>query len=150
MSIQAYTFPSTDNGAAPVTITGYAPFTLSFQPSAINFGNNVLQNITYLLSGNNYSYTKRIDRTFTYVSLNEALTGFEQIDSRSNYTHTFFNTVSGQSVTYATVTATLFPSFTTVSYVLKVQTNNSWLSYNPLSSSSGEPAHGALTIRKLL
>lgn len=142
MSLQAYTFPTSDNGSsvsAPITITGYAPFTIVFQPSAINLGNNVVQNITYSLSGNNYPYTFRVDRNFTYVSLTDALTGLLQVDSRSNYSHTFFNTVSGQSVTYATITATLFPSFVTVSYVLKVQTNNPWLSYNPLSS-TGEPS----------
>ena len=141
----AYTFPSTDIGttkASPVTITGYAPFTIVLQPSSINVGNNVISSITYAFSGSNYEYNYRTSRNFTYCSLSDAVTGANaSIDSRSSLYHTLYNSVSGQTITYASVSALLFPSLNTITYTLKLEVNNPWLTINPLSSKeSSAPA----------
>ena len=131
MSLSAYTFPEADLGNT-VTLDGVAPFTVVFQPSAINFGKNVISRISYSITDAITSETTNITRNFTYSSLNDALTGSTStIDSRSNLSYTFYNSVSGETVNAVSVSAILFPSLQTLQYTILPVVYTPYLTFNP-------------------
>lgn len=126
MSQYTYNFPFVDTQDDYVNIYGYAPFEVTFKPSNLTYGSETVGKIIYNIDGN------ITERDFTYSSLQDALTGStKDIDSRSDFIHTFYNNVSGATTSSVSITALLIPSFTKLIYNISVYTLNSWLSYNP-------------------
>ena len=68
-----YTFPASSVNT-DVVLLGTAPFTVVLQPSAVNFGNEVIGTITYTVSGvnvpevgSNSLYVNKYTRSYTYT-----------------------------------------------------------------------------------
>ena len=132
MSLSTYTFPLSDLGGT-VTVTGTAPYTLVFQPSAINIGNNIIGNITYSIFEQASQKTTNITKKYSYSTLQDALNGSTRnIDSRSNFSYTFYNTLSGDTINTVFISAVLFPSLDTINYTVRPVAYTPWLVGNPL------------------
>ena len=137
MSVLTFTFPASSKNTL-TTVSGYAPFTVVFQPSAsaMNVGSNFIGNITYSISGtiiDPVSYIKQ----YTYCSLSNALANPDHIDSRSNFSYTFYNSPAGETTTTVIISATLIPSLEVVTYPVTVYTLSPWLTQNPLTAVNG-------------
>lgn len=124
-------------------INGIAPLTVSFQPSNIDFGNNVIGNITYTVSGCAASNgvttlsSTTTTRSFTYSTLQEALTGSTKgIDSRSDFDVTFYNSEYGQTLNTVEVKVLLIPSLETQTYILSAVIDAPYLTKNPVTGGS--------------
>ncbi len=104
-----------------------APLTVTFQPSSINFEDQFVSKIVYVMPD------RVVIRNFTFSTLQDALTGStKDIDSRSNYSYTFYSSPTGGNINYyVTVSATLFPSLSTLQYVIDIPVNTPRLTRNP-------------------
>lgn len=104
-----------------------APLTITFQPSSINFEDQFVSKIVYVMPD------RVVTRNFTFSTLQDALTGStKDIDSRSNYSYTFYSSPTGGNINYyVTVSATLFPSLSTLQYVIDIPVNTPRLTRNP-------------------
>lgn len=109
-----------------------APLTVTFQPSSINFEDQFVSKIVYVMPD------RVVTRNFTFSTLQDALTGStKDIDSRSNYSYTFYSSPTGGNINYyVTVSATLFPSLSTFEYVIDIPVNTPRLTRNPSLPSS--------------
>ena len=117
MSLTTYTFPLSDLGGA-ATITGNAPFTIVFQPSAINLGKNIIGNISYSIFEQATQKTTVVTRNYSYSTLQDALTGSTQYtDSRGNFSHTFYNSASGETVNTVSICSIIPKSSSNTLYV---------------------------------
>ena len=90
----------------------------------------------------------RVNRNFTYSTLVDALTGYTQnVDSRSNFTYTFYNAASGQTTNTVYVSALLVPSLQVVTYTVTCYANTPWLTQNP-NSAGGASVFSAIHLLK--
>ena len=109
-----------------------APYTVTFQPSSINFEDQFVSKITYVMPD------RVVTRNFTFSTLQDALTGTtKDIDSRSNYSYTFYNAASGELTHVVTISAILFPSLSALEYKISIPVTKPRFTRNP-SLSSGD------------
>lgn len=107
------------------------PYTVTFQPSSINFQDQFVSKVVYTVPG------QTVVRNFTFSTLQDALTGAtKDIDSRSNFTYTFYTAASGGVTHTAIVSATLFPSLSTLEYRVQIPVQQPRLTRNPVLSSA--------------
>lgn len=108
-----------------------SPFTVTFQPSSINFEDQFVSKMVYVMPD------RTIIRNFTFSTLEDALTGpTKDLDSRSNYSYTFFCDAAGTMTYFVTLSATLFPSLSTLKYVVEVPVDRPRLTRNPSLTST--------------
>lgn len=130
----------TDNNASLVNLSYQrynlvnvqtAPFTVTFQPSSIDFEDQFVSKMVYAMPD------RVVTRDFTFSTLQDALTGStKNIDSRSNFSYTFFSAPSGNISYIVALSATLFPSLSTIQYTVQVPVEKPRLTRNPALSSA--------------
>ena len=128
-----YTFPASSVNT-DVVLLGTAPFTVVLQPSAVNFGNEVVGTINYTVSGVNVPevgantlYVNKYSRSYTYTPLN----ALDISDSRNSFEYTFYNSITGATISYIGVEMVMIPSFTKYVYHFTINTNSPFLTHNP-------------------
>lgn len=108
-----------------------APYTITFQPSSINFEDQFVSKVVYVMPD------RVVTKNFTFSSLQDALTGStKDIDSRSNYSYTFYNAPSGDITYTVTISAILFPSLSAFEYQIRIPVTTPYLTRNPVLTST--------------
>jgi len=111
------------------TYTGTSPFTITFQPSGLNFPSKIV-----------YKFPdKTVTKIFTFATSADALTGiYKDTDTRAPFSYTFpgQNILPDGSTTYViSISATTGPTFTTNVYTVSATLDLQYLTQNPTGTS---------------
>lgn len=127
---------SSTNVGSTTNLYGYSPFTVVFQTSSYK-PNNIISTITYSItgasvpfSGETEQWVETYKRNYTYVPLS-ALDP-NQLDSRNNFSYTFYNNLDGNYTYTVDVSVFLIPSFVTETRRFLVVCQTPFLTKNPL------------------